>query len=390
MKHRTLSFLLSNKFIITVAVIVPLIAGLKHMIGGIFNDYRIFTSSFYYCLEQINMYEYYPELNGWSYIYGPFFTLIIAPFALLPDQLGTLLWDVVTNLILFVAIYYLLLTKKQKVIIFYFSLIAVYANAVNSQTNSLIAALIIGTFLMIRKDKVFWAACFIAIGFFIKLYGIVGFAFIFFCKRKRTMIFYFIIWSVLFFVLPMLISSPTYIIDSYHDWFHTLVDKNRINLNSANQDISIMGLVRRISNNRELSNIYFLLSAALMFLLQFINKSLLKNKFFQFNILAATLISVVLFSSGSEHCTYIIAVVGALIWAVTRKDYNFVIKSIILILILVELLASGLGPSFIRKNIIRPYSIEALPFCLIWLHIIISNYRLLLYYKKERPSLVKN
>ena len=51
----------------------------------------------------------------------------------------------------------------------------------------------------------------IMLGTFVKLYGIVGFAFFFFSKHKPKLILWIdVIWGIVFFVLPMLISSRAY------------------------------------------------------------------------------------------------------------------------------------------------------------------------------------
>lgn len=72
-------------------------------------------------------------------------------------------------------------------------------------------SIIIASFYCIEKDIT--AACFIMIGTFVKLYGIVGLAFFFFSKHKVKFVAALIGWAVLFFVLPMAITSPEYIID---------------------------------------------------------------------------------------------------------------------------------------------------------------------------------
>lgn len=66
------------------------------------------------------------------------------------------------------------------------------------------------------------------IGTFVKLYGIVGLAFFFFSKHKVKFVAALIGWAVLFFVLPMAITSPEYIIDQYKEWHVSLAGKNYV------------------------------------------------------------------------------------------------------------------------------------------------------------------
>lgn len=105
--------------------------------------------------------------------------------------------------------------------------------------NVIIAAIIIASFYCIEKDIT--AACFIMIGTFVKLYGIVGLAFFFFSKHKVKFVAALIGWAALFFVLPMAITSPEYIIDQYKEWHVSLAGKNMENMFSKMQNQSLLG-----------------------------------------------------------------------------------------------------------------------------------------------------
>jgi len=375
-----------KRFVTIIWFIIPLIAGIKHATRGVFNDYLIFKSVYYHTIEQVNLFLKYPELNGDSNHYGPLFSLLFAPFALLPDSIGTILWELAMGGVLFWAIYKLPVNWNSKVIIYYLSLICLYANAVNSETNTLIAALIIGSFICIRSGKDFWAACFIMLGAFIKLYGIVGLAFFFFSKNKSKLMGSLLFWSLVFFVLPMIISSPQFIIQSYFDWYVALTEKNGMNVFALNQDMSVMGMIRRISGNYELSNIPVLLGAVALFGLQYLNVKSYNNIIYQLGILASTLLCVVLFSTGSESCTYIIAMSGVAIWFVLqKKPYSKYVIILLILTLLFTILTSGIGPGYIRKEILKAYSLLALPYFMIWITIIWQ----LLAFKESNPVLSK-
>lgn len=102
-------------------------------------------------------------------------------------------------------------------------------------------SIIIASFYCIEKEKDITVACFIMIGTFVKLYGIVGLAFFFFSKHKVKFVAALIGWAVLFFVLPMAITSPEYIIDQYKEWHVSLVGKNMENMFSQMQNQSLLG-----------------------------------------------------------------------------------------------------------------------------------------------------
>src|SRR5205085_663274 len=100
------------------------------------------------------------------------------------------------------------------------------------------------------KEKEGAATFFIAAGFLIKIYGIIALVSFLFSKHKIRFSLFFALWMVILFCLPMLISSPHFIIQSYADWYQSLKDKNMENaagtLIGGMQDISVQGMLRRL------------------------------------------------------------------------------------------------------------------------------------------------
>jgi hypothetical protein len=88
--------------------------------------------------------------------------------------------------------------------------------------------------------------------------------------------------------------------------------------------------------------------------------------------LASVLIFTVIFSSGSESPTYIIAFVGVAIWFVIQPKpiSNFYVALLIFAFLLTSLSPSDLIPKYLKDNYIRPYALKALPCVLIWLAIV--------------------
>lgn len=360
-----------ERFVLGLWVLLAFVMGVTK-ISSDHNNYQIFKYVFWHTIEQVNLYDLYPSQYWDSNHYGPVFSILIAPFALLPDWLGITLWVVAIALTLYYAVKYLPVSWTYRVVILYICAHEMMTAASNQQTNALIAALIMGSFISIHKGKDFWAALFIALGFFVKLYGIVGFAFFFFSKNKIKLLLSFVFWSVILFVLPMLISSPEFIIQSYKDWFNSLVGKNMENTISIAQDISVMGMFRKISGNAEVSNLLFIVPGLILFGLQYLKLSLYQNLNFRLGILASTLLFVVLFSSGSESSTYIIAMVGVAIWFIMQqRPFNwYAIFLLVFVLVITSFSPSDLFPAYIRENLISPYALKALPCFMVWLTLI--------------------
>lgn len=365
-------FFTDKRIIALLWILIALISAIKQFSIGKYNNYLIFKHVFYHTINKVSLYTEYPELYFDHNHYGPVFSLVIAPFAVLPDGLGMVLWSVVNALVLVWAIFKLPLADNKINLILWLCLHEFLTTILGFQFNPLMTAIILFSYIFINEKKDFWAAFVIILGTFIKLYGIVGLAFFFFSKNKPKFILSLIFWSLLLFALPMLISSPTFIIDSYGEWFSRLVVKNSENASLVSmQDISVMGMFRRILQNPELSNLPFLGVGLLLFGLPYLRFSMFNNEKFRLLLLSSVLIFTVIFSSGSESPTYIIAFLGVAIWFVIQKRpfSNYVLGLFIFAMVLTSFSPSDLMPRYLRENFIQPYALKALPCILIWLQI---------------------
>jgi hypothetical protein len=100
------------------------------------------------------------------------------------------------------------------------------------------------------------------------------------------------------------------------------------------QDISLMGFVRRILQDASISNLTFMAFGAPLFFLPYVRINQYKNYAYQLMILASTLLFLVLFSSGSESPTYIIAVAGVMIWFFLQKKRTPLVYAMLIFVII--------------------------------------------------------
>lgn len=368
-KDRLKNLFQKRSFVLIVWIVLAIFSASKQYAKGSYNNYLIFKHVFYHTLTQENLYIEYPELYNDSNYYGPAFSAIIAPFAMLPDWLALSCWNISNALFLFFAIRSLPLSETKKIIVAWLVTNELFTSFVNFQFNASIAATLILAYSFIKKEKDFWAALVIIGGTFIKLYSVAGLAFLFFSKHKIRLIAAGIIWSVAFFVLPMLFTESDFIIQSYFDWFNSIVTKDNLNGSlETPQDISIMGIVRRLLNNREISSILFLIPGMLLFSAPFLNLKYYNDQSFQQLLLCSVMLFVVLFSSSSESSTYIVAFTGVAIWFVLHdRPYP---RTVLLLMIFAFVLTS-LSPiifPLIWRNFVIKYSLKALPCVLIWFY----------------------
>jgi hypothetical protein len=338
------------------------------------NNYLIYKNVFWHTFQEKNLFSLYPTEYFDKNHYGPLFAILIAPFAILPNYIGLMLWGMVNVSILFYAVGKLPITFWGKNIILLLSLIETLTSTQNLQFNPMLCSWIILSYVAIKNSQLSLAAFLIVAGTFIKLYGIVGLPFIFFTKDYKKLIGYLILWSIILFCLPMFISSPEFVYQSYIDWFHVLLEKNTENVNSylneSMQDISVMGFVKRTTSFHHLANFYFIIPAGILMLLPLYRFSKWGNTNFQLTYLAQLLIGLVIFSTSAESPTYVIAVVGFSIWYVLHAPKPALYMYVLLILVLIFTVFSptDLFPKILQAIVIK-YALKALPCFLAWLFI---------------------
>ena len=320
--------------------------------------------------------------------YGPFFSLIIAPFAVVPWWLGLVLWCVALSMFLYWAVRKSTLNRYQQIFIFWFCAHELLTALFMQQFNIAIAAIILLSFWLVEKERDEWATLFIVIGTLVKLYGIVGLAFFLFSKHKVKYILSFIIWSAVLFCLPMLYSGIDYQLGQYAAWFQCLTEKNAENTDSIAQNISLLGMAHRLTK-LHFSDLYIILPGLLLFAAPYLRFRQYAHTAFRQTLLASVLMFVCLFSTGTESSGYIIALTGCCIWytAAPWKRTRWDVALMVFAFILTSLSPSDLFPAWLRKEIVQPYALKALPVSLIWFklcaEILLCNY-------KPAPSAVQS
>ena len=335
------------------------------------NNFLIFRGVFWHTLQKLSLYDFYPKEYNDHNLYGPIFSLVIAPFAVVPDALGLLGWLVVLALGMYYAVRRLPLEEGRQIFLYWFCAHELLTALQMQQFNIAIAAIIVGSFAAIEKGREVTAAFLIVLGTFVKLYGVVGLAFFFFAKRKPRFILALIGWSVVCFVAPMLISSPEYVLGQYVEWYERLAAKNGENTFALMQNISLLGMIRKISGSATYSDLWVILPGLALFGLPYLRFSQYRHLAFRYGILSSVLLFVVLFSTGSESSTYIIPFAGIALWYVTSpwKRTGWDVALMVFAFVLSSLSPSDLFPRSLREAYVLPYALKALPPTLIWLRL---------------------
>jgi hypothetical protein len=355
-------------------ILIAVLGGLGEYLKGVkvfeginythYNNFLIFKHTFYNLIENKDLYTLYPDLF-WDYFkYSPAFALLVAPLAVLPDLAGLMLWDVLNALVLFLAVKHLPGKEdKTKVFILWFIAIELLTSIQNSQSNGLIAGLLVFSFVFFERRNVLLASLLIVLSFYIKLFGIAAAVLFLLYPDKLKFIAYSILWTIVLGILPLAVVSPEQLIFLYKSWFNLLAGDH-----SVSYGLSVLGILQRWFH---LTPPKFLILAlgALLLLLPFLKVRSYENLQFRFLLLSSLLIWVIIFNHKAESPTYIIAMSGVGIWYFTQSKRRENLVLLLLALLVTSLSPTDLFPRYLRHHFFSPYNLKSLPVILVWLKI---------------------
>lgn len=345
--------------------------------GGL-NNFEVYRHVYFHIIQKVNLYLFYPNEYQDVNLYGPVFSILIAPFALLPVKFGAFLWEMCNVAFLYFAIYKLPIDMKWRTALVLLCAHEMMNTASWLQSNALVCGCLMLAYTYTVQKKEAAALLFIILPTFIKLYGVVGLAFIFFSEKPAKFILWAIIWSLVFFLLPLIVTDFKFLVQCYYDWYAGLqvkaVKNIRLDTHYFYQDISIMGLIRR-NLYAQLNDKVVLVLGMLAMASQFIYRRYFANAAFRLYILSSLLIFVVIFSTGSESPTYIIALPGICLWYFLQPKSKRVFWFFIFAFVLTTFSYSDIFTPWFREHIVKPYSLKALPACIVWVIILVQIHR---------------
>ncbi|MDW8333596.1 MAG: glycosyltransferase family 87 protein, partial [Bacteroidia bacterium] len=343
----------------------------KHGWTG-YNNFLIFRESFFHLIKGWNLYVPYPDAHQDVFKYSPTFALFMAPWSVLPDLPGVVLWNVFNTWMVFFALRRLRgLAYRHKVVILWMVLIEALTSAFQTQTNGMIAGLMIMCYNAAESGRfrraAFWA---VAAGF-IKIFGaIVGLLLLLYPQRLKALT-WGAFWAVVLLFLPLLVVSPADLAAQYAGW------QKIIGIDYASKGyISLIGMTemwagRSLSPDGRL--IVQCAALAVLVLPALLRYGLWQRRAFRLTYLAAILMWVILFNHRSESPTYVVAVCGACVayFSLPRRT-RLLTALMALMMILTVLSPTDVFPRALREAYVYPYGLKALPVALIWIYCMVE------------------
>ncbi len=369
LKKRIHQLLQNRLWIDIIWYVVPLFAAFLKAIQGA-NNYLIYKGVYVHTLKKTNLFDFYPNEYIDKNHYGVVFGLLIAPFTFLPDWLAIVLYQAAQLFGLNYVIRKLPIADYKHNILLLFLLFEAIANCQNVQFNTFIAFVLVGAYTWIHNQDAFKAAFILMVGFFVKLYGIVGLGLFFFVKRKVRFILFLALSTLILYLLPLVITDFNFLNQSYIDWFVELKSKNGTNsdLNNIHQNMSAVGMFMKITHDNLFNILYIVLPAFMLQVIPIIRWKLFQNTVFQMHYLATLLLFIILFNTATEASTHIIGATGVGIWWMNQRDFKSrnMLIFIAFVFFLGTLSTTDLVPRHFNIDIVRKYSLKAFPYLIVW------------------------
>ena len=387
MKDRLKKIISDKRIILAIVILFALVASIQSLIGtktnhvgGVidnkYNNYTIFEKSFEHLKNYQDLYILYPKEHWDLYKYTPSFSVFFAVFNIFPDWLGLSLWNLLNAIVLLLAIYYLpKLSSYHKGLILIIVLIELMTSMQSEQSNALIAGLIVLSFGLLERNKLFWATLCIVFVMFIKLFGIVGFAlFIFYPKIWKSAL-YALFWTGILLILPLLFVDFEQYTKLYSSYFNLLTNDH-----DSSYGYSVMGWIHSWLSIKFNKNMIVAIGMV-VFLLPFYKIKLYKEFIFKYLMVCSILIWIVIFNHKAESPTFIIAMTGVALWFVQSEKNTLNIILFTSAFILTTLSPTDIFPKYLREEFVKPYVLKAFPCILIWIKTI---YDLIVLRRKEK------
>jgi hypothetical protein len=144
---------------------------------------------------------------------------------------------------------------------------------------------------------------------------------------------------------------------------------NGVDIKYYFQDISVTGLIKRNLNSHFDGEIYVLASGAFIFFLKLIRYQYFKDLRYQLYFLCSVLLFVVIFSTGAESPTYIIAFPACCLWFVMQPPSKIANAFFVFCLIVTSFSYSDLLTKYSREFSMQ-HSLKALPCLILWLVVV--------------------
>jgi hypothetical protein len=278
------------------------------------NNFVIFRAAYVHLVAAKDLYVAYPAEHVDLFKYSPTFAFVFAPLAALPFDIALLGWNLLNVLLIYVAIRQVL-PASQRLVAIQLAGIGIVTTIDGTQSNGLVAALIVLAFAALERDRLAAAAAAIAGGALVKIFPLAAVAFAIPRRDRWRFAIIGLAVAALFVLLPLVVTTPESLVAQYRSWYAMGAT------DAADRGASVMRLLH-LAVGYDGPNWPIQLAGTALLLLPLVMKpDRWADAGFRRYFLASLLVYAVIFNHKAEQPSFVIAVVGVAIWyAITPRS----------------------------------------------------------------------
>jgi len=298
------------------------------------NVFRIFAWASRNMLAGVNPYAAHPDQYVDFYRYSPAFAIAFTPFAVVPEWLGLLAWNLVNAMGLYWAVSRLLPRPRAQLVLMV--VLGDIARTMQScQSNGLVTALMIAAFIAYSGPRVWRGAFAVAAGAAIKIFPVGAALFALLRRDRRRALGVVAATIAALALLPVLVVGPRELLLQYARWF------SQEQAETFKPMSSVMDLLDVWTGYYGPRLPIQLFGLAVLLLPAAVKRGAHDDHHWRLTLLSSLLIFSVLFNYGAERPSFVIATTGIAIWyAIGRRTR---LQGTLLILSLALVTADGVG-----------------------------------------------
>ena len=322
-------------------------------------NFEIFRRASRHLLTGQDLYASYPDEISDRFKYSPTFAFLFLPLALLPYPLALFLWSALNALVLFVAVERVL-PGRASLVALSCLLPEVVRAMQNSQSNALVAGLIILAFSAIARARLWRAAAAVSLGALVKIFPLAALSLG--VPARRTVRFAMATAACVgvLLLLPLTVTSPATLLAQYASW-------RAIESTDALQRwFSVMALLQQWIGG-DWPNWPAQLGGTILLLLPLaVQRRRWDDPRFRATYLASLLVYVVLFNHQAERASFVIAMAGVALWCFGAPLGNWRVLLALVPFLTVTLMSTLIPvPAILKSPVAMLYRLT-LPMLVIW------------------------
>lgn len=351
-------------FGLTIVIIVSIIKILD-MRYNVFMVYKHGALDFW---QNINPYSNWRHPYD-KYLYGPVFSVLFTPLAILPSWLGAFLW----NLLNFILFYYSIkrlpeskFNDKSKTFFYWFLFPIALTDLFYFQCNLLVTSCFILAYSLLEKNKAQTGLIILLFSGFSKIYGLTQLGTLLFYSNKKRNLLFTVILSATLFLFPIILIPISELIAYYQSWFTAISARhNPLEFEVIYRLIYFIGIHEIVHYILHIQ----IVTVLIICIFTILNYKKFSNINFRTRVIGIVMGWVILFSTTAEKHTYIVAMAGMLLWYITENKTLFkqvLIWSNFFIIILVPI--DAIIPKSFMRFIYDTLHLNLILFGLTWLY----------------------